>query len=170
VQLMLASLVYSQSVLNEAFLDQLGNSNSALVEQLGIDLLNKIIINQVEAGNDGGILRFQNGVFTGNAAQIIQTGNRNTAVVKQTGDNNSSTVVQYGDANLYDLELSGNDNTTEIVQFGNENSVLQRLSGDELNYVISQAGSGNEFIHVESGMDGRQMRISQSGGMRLIIR
>jgi hypothetical protein len=170
VLLFISSSAFSQNVINEAFLDQLGTSNSDLVDQLGIDLLNKIIISQTES-NDGGILKFQNGEFiSGNLAEIVQFGNRNTVSISQNGDNNSSSVKQLGDDNFYDLELTGNENRLGIIQFGNENSILQRLSSDGLNCVVNQAGSNNEFIQVESGMDGRKMIITQSGGMKLIIR
>ena len=167
----ISSSAYSQSIITEVFLDQLENSNSSLVEHLGIDLLNKAIINQNEKTNDGGILRFQNGEFTeGNLAEIFQLGNENFASIKQTGENNTSSARQLGDNNFYDLELTGNDNTLNIIQFGNENSILQKLSGDELNYILTQSGSNNEFIQMETGLVGKQMIITQTGGMRLVIR
>src|SRR5690606_25229802 len=88
VPLLFVSQMYSQNILNEAFMEQF-NSNSTFVDQLGIDLLNKNIMNQVESGNDGGNLRFQNGELkSSNITTVAKQGNNNSVSLKQNGDNN----------------------------------------------------------------------------------
>ncbi|WP_412504380.1 beta strand repeat-containing protein [Roseovarius sp. SYSU LYC5161] len=93
---------------NEAFLDQTGADNTALINQ--------------DLGADGSVGGGANQVATvdqdgdDNETDVLQQGDGNTATVTQVGDDNDTNVTQQGDGNRADNLSVGDSNTVTVSQ------------------------------------------------------
>lgn len=138
-------------------------SNTAIVEQVGIDQV----------------------------SNITQTGNSNYVDTDQSVANNNATVIQDGDNNVIGtpseedaigIQQIGNSNTADITQTGDDNIVSEyrleksvfasvKQNGDDNSMTIEQTGDDNvvgqgSFPYHSIGQDGSNntANISQEGG------
>ena len=131
---------------NNAIIDQIGNRNTS-------------IVNQIHAGG-----------LDPNIVNVTQAGNNNDSEINQTGAGNTSSINQDGNNNHYKVVVTGNDNNSNVIQNGNNNELEHSLVGNELNYELIQDGNNNGLKHSDFGSQSGPPKIIQEGNnMNLTI-
>lgn len=101
---------------------------------------------------------------------IEQSGVNNDLQYVNQGNANRARLRQIGTDNDLELRLLGDNNDYEISQLGNRNNFNVTEPRSNVGLTLTQVGNGNslEQSYLPSGR-GVEMRIEQSGGMRLIV-
>lgn len=111
-------------------------------------------------------------VSTGSDASIMQAGLGNQLTFRSRGEGNTTNFRQTGDGNQLELNLIGSGNRYMVEQTGNRN-VLSLPDVRSLNADVQliQRGDGNQLIRAGSLSVGAgvQMRIEQTGGMKIML-
>jgi hypothetical protein len=131
----------------------------------------EVFWNQTGAGNSPFV---RQAILSGNGpaadVRIVQAGSGNRLSFRSQGEGNNATFRQVGDANQIDLNLTGNSNRYVVEQVGNQNLLsLPDVRSVNADVQLIQRGDGNQLIREGSLSVGVQMRIEQTGGMRLIL-
>tara|TARA_B100001093_G_scaffold149050_1_gene141811 strand:+ start:1640 stop:2743 length:1104 start_codon:yes stop_codon:yes gene_type:complete len=92
---------------------------------------------------------------SGNGIYIEQSGNSNTLVVTQDGDDNLIAGGGSTTNSLIDAEIVGNNNTTTLKQKGDNNVMLFNITGDYNTTTADQGGT--------SGADDNRLEFSING-------
>lgn len=171
-----------------AFIEQIGSTNSARVEQAAPNAYSSIRQtgdqNDAHTAQNGSATSYADVRQTGdrNIAQSLQngsgqnvlhagqTGNDNWISVRQTsssmasGAHNGAVLAQTGDRNDMDLLQEGNGNKARLTQNGNDNqmSLVQRGDNNQLAWTQQGNGLSNLFI-TQDGTGGQStMSITQT--------
>jgi len=101
---------------------------------------------------------------------IDQSGVNNDLSYENLGSGNRARLRQAGNDNDLELRLLGDNNAYDISQLGNRNNFNVTEPRSNVGLTLTQNGNGNslEQTFLPSGR-GVEMRIEQSGGMRLIV-
>ena len=128
------------------FIDQLGDNNTAEVEQRR--------------------QRTQT-----NETRVLQRGDNNRATLQQAGTNNRVALLQKGYDNRYSLDLTGVNTDLAVVQNGDRNEVRQRLENTrDVRLEFIQNGDANLIEYEVEGLQSKGLRVIQDGSnMQLII-
>ena len=103
-----------------------------------------------------------------NLALIYQLGTFNRAELTQRVGGNRSAIVQIGRNNTADVDLFSGGNTLNLLQFGNDNRYVLQTRKPVRRKSRRQFGNGNTLI--ELGQNSMDLRVTQSGGQKMIIR
>jgi len=173
--LLFSHISFGQQITNknkeEALLEQLQSSITSLQSQEDLDFSNIAQIQQIGNNNNASINQALTGIsVSGNVAELIQSGELNSAVLTQNGSGNNHNVTQTGNSNMFEASVNGDNNSSTIEQLGNENIINQNLLGNNMAFVLSQVGNNNEINQTENDQQSRQYQITQTGNaMKLII-
>ena len=118
------------------------------------------------------ILAGNGAVSTGSDASIMQAGSANQLTLRSRGESNVTNLRQTGDGNQLELNLIGSGNRYMIEQTGNRNVLsLPDVRSLNANVELIQRGDGNQLIRAGSLSVGAgvQMRIEQTGGMKIML-
>ena len=135
-----------------------------------------VMWNQSGAGNSPfvqqAILAGNGAVSTGSDVTIMQVGSANQLTFRSRGEANTANFRQTGDANQIELNLIGNGNRYLVDQTGNRNVLsLPDVRSVNADVQLIQRGDGNQLIREGSLSVGAgvQMRIEQTGGMKIML-
>jgi hypothetical protein len=103
-----------------------------------------------------------------NLALIYQLGVFNRAELTQRVGGNRSAIIQIGRNNTADVGLLSGGNTLNLLQFGNDNRYVLQAQTPVRPKSRRQFGNGNTLIEI--GQNSMDLRVTQSGGQKMIIR
>lgn len=138
-----------------AYINQIGDGNTAVVDQSAADNKARAVIQQDGEANHAELR--QSGLG-GSVAEAVQQGELNFISAGQSGSGKNSLVAgQFGEGNR-----------AEVAQYagGGANAAAIAQSGDGNRLSLGQSGSGNNALLTQNGV-GNNMSASQSGGDRL---
>ncbi|RFP66019.1 hypothetical protein D0N36_06000 [Hymenobacter lapidiphilus] len=138
---------------NLAKLVQLGSSNIAEARQNNPGtLLNQAYITQVGFSNEAYLT--QNG--SGNTTTINQKGYGNKATREVTGDNNKTLLNQIGNKNTIDVSETRSGTDLKVLQLGNKNELRQANSESlpPARYEVEMLGNGIK-LSIQNGRIGQ---------------
>ena len=103
-----------------------------------------------QAGDRNQAIIVQSGakIGSGNFADIVQNGTNNTAMSVQTGDSNYTTLQQNGDFNEASATQLGDANTIKLLQNQNFNIFLGIQQGNNNLFDVIQNGNSNVNIQL----------------------
>jgi hypothetical protein len=112
------------------------------------------------------------GPATASEVSLLQAGASNQLLFQSKGEANTTTFRQVGEANRIELTLIGNGNRFGVEQLGNRNVLsLPDVRATNADVQLIQRGDGNQLIrqgNLSVGA-GVQMRIEQTGGMKVML-
>ncbi len=142
----------------------------------GANAQSPVLWGQTGAGNSPfvqqAILAGNGTVPAGSDASIVQAGSGNQLTLRSRGDGNATNLRQVGDGNQLELNLIGNGNRYFVEQMGNRNVLsLPDVRSSNADVQLIQRGDGNQLIRAGSLSVGAgvQMRIEQTGGMKIML-
>jgi hypothetical protein len=160
---------------NAAYIDQIGEGNSASVTQTARVAYAKV--DQDGSGNS--VILSQNG--TGKAyADVKQKGSDNFAAVQQSGSGqNVAYLNQNGSSNWAlanqnaagavhngaRMTQTGNNNDMALTQSGSDNLAVLTQEGDGNGMSATQVGDGNRLAWTQQGNGLTDLQVVQTGGM-----
>jgi len=149
---------------------QILDANKTLKEELGMSDLNRITLQQMGNTNDALILQFSNDEPS--LVKVRQIGNTNVLRLTQTGKNNASDISQRGVENQFTGYHSGEDIINKVIQKGYGNIIEQQLIGDHMDFQIKQDGNYNEVSQIYEDFPGPVgYKVIQKGDhMNIIIK
>lgn len=125
INLVQKSTGLTSGLANYANVTQIGETNSANVDQTAFALNSNFFSNEVLISQTG----------DGNVASISQSGSNNKSVQEQTGDNNISNIIQNGDNNNIIHRQTGNGlsfsnqlGSITIEQSGGDSIIIEQYS------------------------------------------
>jgi hypothetical protein len=135
---------------NKVYLEQIGSTNTIVVQQVGGT-------NNV-GGTNGNVVVGNNGVtvFTPAAPSSTNyatiTGSNNTVGLDQTGSNNSAQYAITGSNNTYNSTVAGNNNQTRLIMGGagtpaNYNTITETVTGSN-NLILQNVQSSNTVSNI----------------------
>jgi hypothetical protein len=151
---------------NLSTLNQDGTTNTGKVDQIGF--ANASLINQDGGRNNGTV--YQDGIDF-HYAEIVQEGQKNTAVIKQFENYNTAFVDQYGDLNDSFVVQSREENSSTQVQEGNTNmaKVYQnKLMIGETDRALEVSGGFNVVTQTQIGNANRSVALQGVGLFGLV--
>lgn len=160
---------------NAAYIDQIGDGNSASVTQTA-----RVAYAKVEQdGSGNSVVLSQNG--TGKAyADVKQKGSDNFVAVQQAGsgqnvvylNQNGSSNWAWANQNAAGavhngarMTQTGNNNDMALTQSGSDNLALLTQEGDGNGMSATQVGDGNRLAWTQQGNGLTDLQIVQTGGM-----
>jgi minor curlin subunit len=144
------------------FITQIGEGNSALVDQSGADHKARAVLRQEGEANQAEL--HQSGLG-GSAAELSQEGELNLLLAVQAGDGrNSLLAAQAGLGNRAEVAQNAavGVNAAAIVQFGTDNVLSLTQSGPDNDAVLTQNGVGNAMTATQTG-GGNRLTWTQDG-------
>lgn len=137
------------------------------------DAQSPVMWSQSGAGNSPFVRQaIQSGNSAVSEVTVSQIGSANRLSFRSQGEANNATFRQVGDANRIDLNLTGNSNRYVVEQFGNQNLLsLPDVRSVNADVQLIQRGNGNQLVREGSLSVGTgvQMRIEQTGGMKVML-
>ena len=150
---------------NEAFISQLGQANSADVDQKQ-PVANDGNFTQVDQiGSLNEVVTTQTG--GANRARISQDGSANVADLVQQGSNNSLDLTQIGIGNRFDMTQTG-DSVIVSGQLGNSNTISAPMVGQGVSGVLNEVGNNNSIV-VAPGYSGSPINVTVTNGMSVTV-
>ena len=113
---------------NQAFITQLGQAQTAIIQQRNVQGLLYGSIQQSGVGNNASI-SLEGGDLSGG---IVQSGNDNQATLEIRDEHNRGAIEQYGDGNSAGLQIDGHGKDVTLIQDGNGHTYAGpiRVGGD----------------------------------------
>ena len=160
---------------NAAYIDQIGDGNSASVTQTARVAYAKVD----QDGSGNAVILSQNG--TGKAyADVKQKGSDSFAAVQQAGSGQNVVYLsQNGSSNWAwanqnaagavhngaRMTQTGNNNDMALTQSGSDNLALLTQEGDGNGMSATQVGDGNRLAWTQQGNGLTDLQVVQTGGM-----
>lgn len=153
--------IWGQQTNNKVIIEQVGNYNTAIVQQSGRK--NYVEIDLIGSNNSTTITQTTSGVSASNYIEALITGNGNTVNLTQdsaagakgimaTVNNNANnlTINQSGTGNHYaEINLAGSNKSVDLTQSGSTGHMAKiELSGGATSITTTQSGSTQLFYSI----------------------
>ncbi|MGM0580533.1 MAG: hypothetical protein ACQETL_07630 [Bacteroidota bacterium] len=147
-------------------IEQIDGYNHLFLNNMNTELLSKAVLIQIGDGNSA----FVNQIGF-NSVSAKQEGVLNSLNLIQSDFGGQFTLYQNGEMNNFKGELNGPNLEALVSQNGNFNTINQQVSGDHSLYELIQEGEHNTISQSSNRLGSTDLKIYQRGNkMQLIIK